>query len=243
MNDWVTWQLADSAFPTGGFAHSNGLEAACQNGEVRSANDLAGWLEASLNQLGHGSLPFVTAFRDGQLSFEELDRVCDCFTLNHVANRASRLQGKALWTNAKKIFGLPHLDSGRNLRHCSNEEQLETKHSDPMSGEETTAATAAPFYHLAPTFGAVTRALDFGREPAARLFMFLHLRGVVVGAVRLGIVGPVQGQTLEHRFGARCEVLLTRFLNFTIDDLAQTAPLLEIWQGTQDRLYSRLFQS
>ena len=26
-------------------------------------------------------------------------------------------------------------------------------------------------------------------------------------------------------------------------EAAQTAPLLEIWQGTQDRLYSRLFQS
>ena len=29
----------------------------------------------------------------------------------------------------------------------------------------------------------------------------------------------------------------------TLDDIAQTAPLLELWQGAQDRLYSRLFQS
>ena len=28
-----------------------------------------------------------------------------------------------------------------------------------------------------------------------------------------------------------------------LEDLAQTAPLMEIWQGAQDRLYSRLFQS
>src|SRR4029078_4431630 len=27
MNDWLTWQIVDSAFPTGTFSHSWGLEA------------------------------------------------------------------------------------------------------------------------------------------------------------------------------------------------------------------------
>jgi urease accessory protein len=35
--DWLLWQLADSAFPTGGFAHSGGLEAAWQHGEIRNS--------------------------------------------------------------------------------------------------------------------------------------------------------------------------------------------------------------
>ena len=73
--------------------------------------------------------------------------------------------------------------------------------------------------------------------------MFLHLRGAVASAVRLNVVGPLKAQALEYRFGPRCEALLARCLDFTLDDLAQTAPLLDIWQGTQDRLYSRLFQS
>ena len=34
LADWLTWQLVDSAFPTGAFAHSWGLEAAWQQGEV-----------------------------------------------------------------------------------------------------------------------------------------------------------------------------------------------------------------
>lgn len=27
-SDWIAWQLCDSAFPAGAFAHSGGLEAA-----------------------------------------------------------------------------------------------------------------------------------------------------------------------------------------------------------------------
>lgn len=32
-SDWLVWQLLDSGLPTGGFAHSCGLEAAMQLGE------------------------------------------------------------------------------------------------------------------------------------------------------------------------------------------------------------------
>src|SRR5437764_980339 len=39
-DDFTIWQLIDSAFPTGGFAHSSGLEAAWQHGEVRGRTEL-----------------------------------------------------------------------------------------------------------------------------------------------------------------------------------------------------------
>ena len=41
----------------------------------------------------------------------------------------------------------------------------------------------------------------------------------------------------------KAEDVLIRCRNLKVEDIAQTAPLLEIWQGAQDRLYSRLFQS
>jgi urease accessory protein len=211
-DDWMLWQLADSAFPAGGFAHSGGLEAAWQHGEVRSASELAALLESSLRQLGHASLPFVGEAHGDPGQLAALDECCDAFLTNHVANRASRLQGRAFLSSAEKIF------PGRHV--------------------------VRPTYgHFAPIFGATARALGLERLRAARLFLFIHLRGLVAAAIRLGIVGPMEGQALQHRLSPVAGEILAQCDGLTVTEAAQTAPLLEIWQGTQDRLYSRLFQS
>jgi urease accessory protein len=211
-DDWICWQLTDSAFPAGGFAHSAGLEAIWQHGEARNRAELAGLLETSLWQFGHGILPFFSAAHDEPGQLGALDQHCDAFLTNHVANRASRLQGRAFLSSAEKIF-----------------------HGPPIG--------PPPCGHLAPVFGAATRSLGLNRSRAARLFFFLHLRGLIGAAIRLGMVGPMEGQAMQCRLSPVAGEILTQCENLAVAEAAQTAPLLEIWQGTQDRLYSRLFQS
>jgi urease accessory protein len=208
----MLWQLADSAFPTGGFAHSGGLEAAWQHGQARNASELAALLETSLRQLGHASLPFVCAAHDDPRQLAALDQWCDAFITNHVANRASRLQGRAFLSSTEKIF------PGRQI-------------GPPPCG------------HFAPVFGAVARTLGLERSSAGRLFFFQHLRGLVAASIRLGIVGPMEAQAMQHRLSPVAGEILAQCESLPFAEAAQTAPLLEIWQGTQDRLYSRLFQS
>jgi urease accessory protein len=214
INDWLLWQLADSAFPTGGFAHSGGLEAAWQHGEIRSADDLASYLEACLGQSVSGMIPFVTAGHDAPGQILESNLRCEAFLSNHVANRASRLQGRAFFNAVSRTFGaLPSL------------------------------ATVCDPCHFAPTFGAVTRSLSVSRSTAKQLFAFHSMRTIVSAAVRLGIVGPMEAQSMQHRLAPRAREMLASAEHCGIEDVANTAPLLEIWQATQDRLYSRLFQS
>lgn len=225
---WLLWQLADSAFPSGAFAHSAGLEAAWQHWQVlfRSCPDgpnspptLAGALSAALEQAAAGAAPFALATRRRPEEFGRWDRACDVQTLNHVANRASRAQGRALLTAAQRIFAAPGLA--------------------PASYAVREGAAG----HLAPVFGVVSAALDVSEDETARLFLFVTLRGLVSAAVRLGAAGPLEGQATQAALTPLAERLALDCLRSQPDDAAQTAPLLDLFQATHDRLYSRLFQS
>jgi urease accessory protein len=230
ISDFTLWQLADSAFPTGGFAHSAGLEAAWQHGEVRNRAELLSYVEVSLQQLGRAALPFVNTAYDEPARLIELDQLCEAFLSNHVANRASRAQGRAFLTAVERVFperrSPTRQASGGELDHA---------------GLEAGAPTS--FAHYAPVFGACLRRLDVPRDTVIRLFLFGHLRGLLAAAVRLNIAGPMEAQILQHRLAALAEDIAGRSAAISLDDLAQTAPLLDLWQGAQDRLYSRLFQT
>jgi urease accessory protein len=217
--DWVIWQLADSAFPSGGFAHSAGLEAAFQLGEVETTDDLEAFLRASLLQAARAAVPFVLAVRRGG-DVAEVDLACDAFLTGAVANRASRAQGNGLLNAAARALALPDLVAvARRVR------------AEGLPG------------HWGPVVGAVARAVDLSDERTARLTLFLTLRGLISAAVRLGLVGPIEAQGLQFRLSSYGQELADRARHWGLDDAAQTSPVIELLQGAHDRLYSRLFLS
>ena len=127
----------------------------------------------------------------------------------------SRAQGRAFSTAVKRIFEIEFSHDGVDL----------------------------PFNHLAPVFGRCLRSLKISRAMTCRIFLFNHLRGLLASAVRLNIIGPMEAQIFQHRLVTKVDLVLKTCEALSLDDIAQTAPLLEVWQGAQDRLYSRLFQS
>jgi len=218
MSDWLTWQVVDSAFPTGMFAHSFGLEAAWQYGEIEDPDALGRFVRASVLQTGYAVMPLLNRAHRQPDELTALDDLSDAFLVNAVANRASRVQGRALVATAMRVWPT---DDMRALG----------------------AAAGRTRAHVAPLSGATFRALGIPLATAQQMALFGAARSVLTAAVRLGIVGSFEAQRMQHDCAPWLGEVARRCASLDVDDLAQTAPLIDILQAGHDRLYSRLFQS
>jgi urease accessory protein len=217
---WLVLQLADAAFPAGGFAHSAGLEAARQLGETTTRKALDRFVADALWQAGHSALPLALAAHTSPDDVARIDDLSDVLITSPVANRASRAQGRALLAASVRIFDEPRI--GR----------LDAR----VRAKEIPG-------HYAPLFGVIVATLGVSRNDAARIFLHLALRTVTSAAVRLGLIGAHEGQSLHHDAAPLLEAVLASCSALGVDDIAQTAPLLELVGAQHDALYSRLFQS
>jgi len=217
---WRVLQVADSGFPTGGFAHSGGLEAALSAGVVDSAAQFDAYVRAHLWNVGNASLPFVAAAHGAPATVDELDRLIDAQLSNHVANRASRTQGRAFLATAARVF--------------------DAREVVTLAARATAREIAA---HHAPVFGAALAALGIGLDDALGIHLLLALRGVLSAAVRLGIVGPNEAQRVQGHHAATLDAVMAECRTLSPDDAACVTPIFDVLGATHDRLYARLFQS
>ena len=219
-DELLVWQLADATFPAGGLAHSYGLEAAAKWNELNEVDSFREFLLAQLTHTAHTSIPPMQAVWKCPANVAAIDRFCHSFISNHVANRASRAQGKAFVLSTEAAFDLSVC---RTMR--------EEIRAGRMHG------------HFAVVFGAVTAALNIDIDQAIRMYLYIALRSMIAAGVRLNVVGALEGQKLQFGLGPFVTALAARCREFGPHDMEQTVPLVEIFQASQDRLYSRLFQS
>lgn len=219
--DWILWQVVDSAFPTGGFAHSVGLEAAMQAGQVRDEEDLVDFSQTVLQQTSETVLPYVDAVYRSPESLTDADQHCDAFLVNPVANRASRAQGNGLIVAAGSAF--PNEESISELKRLARRDDWPS--------------------HAAPLYGVVFECLEIPLVDVRRSVLYVSLRTVLSAAIRLNIVGPLRSQALQQSLAADAERLLQRSPISDYRRVTQSAPVLDVWQSSHDRLYSRLFHS
>lgn len=99
--------------------------------------------------------------------------------------------------------------------------------------------------HFAPVWGVVCRSMGLPVQQAAYVFLFNHVKAVLSAAVRAGVMGPYQAQGVLASGGLRerIEGCVSREWETRVEDAGQVVPVMDLWVGRHELLYSRIFNS
>lgn len=231
--------LSDSALPLGSFAFSSGLESYLAHTKPRSS--FVSFLPVSISSYASTTLPYVLAAYKEPSRLVELDDTFDATIMCTVGRRASVAQGRALlsiWERAfcqAKPTATEH-DLVAILRSFSASLRV----TSTTVGELPTASA-----HLGPLFGMIASMLGLTSQQTAYVFMLSHVKALLSAAVRASMFGPYQAQKLLA--STETQKLITTAVakewNTDIEHAGQSVPVMDLWIGRHEMLYSRIFNS
>jgi len=222
----AVFQFADGLFPSGGFAHSFGLETYAQAGLVRDAAGLETFIRAHLEG-GAGPADAVAvalaavAGHDGDAeTCVEIDRRLDAMKIVPELRAASRQMGAQTARAAAAVTTDACLT--RLARAIDDE--------------------IAPGHH-AMVFGAVTGCAGAPAEIAAAAYLHSTAALLVGAGLRLLPVGQLDGQRVIAALRPRIARLARQAAATDLDDMWSFTPGLEIAGLRHADLEGRLFRS
>ena len=231
--------LSDSALPLGSFAFSSGLEAYLAHRPSKPIPSIYPFLSLTLASTASTTLPYLLAVHKDPASLPYLDDTLDACTLCPVARRASIAQGRALltlWERAFRSTVSAALPASLALVRLLEELKGVASASWELEG---------PNGHFAPVWAVLTAAMGISAKDSGYAFLFNHAKAVVSAAVRASVIGPYQAQAILARRWLRDEITSCMEANWEVkvEDAGQVVPLMDLWIGRHEMLYSRIFNS
>ncbi|RFU81607.1 hypothetical protein TARUN_612 [Trichoderma arundinaceum] len=231
--------LSDSALPIGSFAFSSGLESFASHNP--RASSFSTFLPLSLSSFASTTLPFVLASHRDPASLESLDDQLDAAVVCTVGRRASVAQGRALLSIWERSFKatLPSSSSSDALILKDFSTLLRRESNKPGGDAPLVSA------HLGPLFGVICAIVGLTLRQTAYIFMLSHVRALVSAAVRANMFGPYQAQKLlaSENVQAMINAVVEREWDTPVEEAGQSVPIMDLWAGRHELLYSRIFNS
>lgn len=158
--------------------------------------------------------------------WEKIDLEQSITITSHVAGRASSLQGNGMLRAFSYAF--PHLSI-----------IIKELRQRVLAGSINEVIYRG---HAATCFGAIAGMLGIDSTTAVSIFLYTTCRDMVNAAVRMNLIGPLEGGNVTYVIGGRIEKLIQIY--HPHETIAfQIAPLIDILSNAHDRLYTRLFNS
>jgi urease accessory protein len=218
--------FTDTAFPTGGYAHSFGLERYCQAGSVRDADGVERFLLAQL---------------------EGTAGPCDATAAVGAARAAARKDADACRRIDETVDAMKAV---REFREGSRQMGRQTlRVSAQLTSDDRLAAYlemvnagAAPGHH-ALAFGMLAGVLGWEAEVTATAFLYSTTALLVGAALRLLPIGQTAGQAMLWRIHPVIARVAREAAQRDPADLWSFAPGLDIAGMLHERQTARLFRS
>jgi urease accessory protein len=216
-------QLADSAFPSGAFTLSHGLETLIADGAVHSADDVKELLEVSLlDRLARADLVILLAVH-GASDLEEvreLDRRLSTVKLAANDRVASQRVGRRLAIEASRL-----VDDALLAGYVA---------ALPDGQADGNAAVA---------WGLATRAFGLTAVDAALGACWSFGSGLCAAGVRLGLYGHGQAQRMLRETGPVMQRAVERAATGDSQDLRPSSPHLDVALARHETAAAHLFAS
>ena len=103
--------LADGRFPSGGHAHSNGVEAACAMGAIHDVASLGEFIDGRLATAGRVDASFAAATAASRRPWAELDLALESRVLSPRQRSVSRALGRQLLRVGRQVWPDARLDA------------------------------------------------------------------------------------------------------------------------------------
>lgn len=221
----VTWQLADSAFPSGAYTLSHGLEGYAQERAIAPGAVPELLRDLLLHAIGPADATALALAHRGALDGDwelvcQADERLHASKLTSEARLASLRIGRQLLPLCREVFPSPELDRFAEL----------------MAGEETPGTQAV-------VTGVAYAGMGVPRDEAVAADLFAFCSSFAGAALRLRLADHRSAQRLLRGAAPAIEQATELALRCELEDVGGCAPLADVMAARHERAEAKLFAS